>query len=182
MKGILSFFWELFKTVFLALVIVLPIRFFVFEPFVVKGASMEPNFYQGDYLIIDKLSFHFREPKRGEVIVLRYPLNPKQRFIKRIVALPGEEIAIEGGKVKVNGKILDESKYLPNFVETPGDLEVSLSQNQYFVLGDNRSASFDSRQWGPLQKKEIIGRVLLDFRLKPSFPFLVVQKIPLPVY
>jgi signal peptidase I len=177
----LSFFFELLKTVLLALAIVLPIRFFIFEPFVVKGTSMEPNFHQGDYLIIDKLSFRFRPPQRGEVIIFNYPLNPKQRFIKRIIGLPGEKVQIKEGRVEINGKPLQE-RYLPENILTPGELEMTIPENQYFVLGDNRLSSLDSRQWGSLPRRNIVGRVLFDLRFSISFPYFSVKKISSPLY
>ena len=169
MRGLLQFIWEMAKIVLLALIVVLPIRYFLFQPFVVSGQSMEPNFDKGDYLIVDELSFRLREPKRGEVIVFRYPFNPRQRYIKRIIGLPGEEVKIEDGVVKINGKVLDESEYLSLEVKTEGFLEIKLAENEYFVLGDNRTASYDSRRWGPLSKKYIIGRVFL--RLWPIKAF-----------
>jgi len=162
MKSALDFFIELIKTVILALAIVLPIRFFLFEPFVVKGQSMEPNFEDKDYLIVDRITYRFREPKRGEIIVFKLPQG--QRLIKRIIGLPGEEVEISEGRIKIkneNGEFfLDESKYLPqNF--TFGDLKITLGNNEYFVLGDNRSHSLDSRTLGPIKRDQIIGRVVL---------------------
>jgi len=181
MGKIFSFFLELLKTVFLALIVVVPIRVFIFEPFIVKGNSMEPNFRQGDYLIIDKLSFLFRQPKRGEVVVFNYPLNPRQRFIKRIIALPGEKIEMKDGKVKINEQYLKE-EYLSNSIQTTDDLDIVVPQNQYFVLGDNRFSSLDSRQWGTLPKSNIIGRVLFALRFNLSFPYISFKKISLPAY
>jgi len=172
MKQILSFIWELFKIVIIALLIVIPIREYVFQPFFVRGESMEPNFHNYDYLIVDELSYHFRPPKRGEVIVFRNPYNPSQRFIKRVVGLPGEKIEIQNGKIKIekNGKSFYlEEPYLPKNFQTSGQISVQIKQNQFFVLGDNRSASYDSRYFGPIERREIIGRVVL--RLWPSSAF-----------
>jgi signal peptidase I len=180
---ILDFFKEIFQTVILALLIVLPIRLFIFQPFIVKGQSMEPNFKDGNYLIIDELSYKFREPKRGEVIVFKNPKNPSQKFIKRVIGLPGEKVLIEDGKITIfrgeKSQVLDESSYL-NFPWTGGNLEVSLGENEYFVLGDNRSHSFDSRYFGPLPKNYIIGRVLLS--LWPPTVSLAKIKIETPTY
>ena len=180
MKAISSFFlfvWEILKIVIIALVIVIPIRYFLFQPFIVKGQSMEPNFENSNYLIVDELSYRFRDPQRGEVVVFRYPRNVSQRFIKRIIGLPGEKIEIEAGVVMVNGKILDESKYLLLGVQTSGDIQISLDENEYFVLGDNRISSFDSRQWGTLPRKNIIGRVY--FR---AWPITDLTKFEVPSY
>lgn len=177
MKNFILFIWEMTKIVAMAVLIVLPIRYFLFQPFIVSGQSMEPNFHHGDYLIIDEISLRFRELKRGEVVVFKYPRNPSQRYIKRIIGLPGEKVQIEDGKVRINGKVLEENAYLPAEIQTEGILELQLSDNEYFVLGDNRYASSDSRRWGPLPKKNIIGRVL--FRL---WPLNALAKVEAPVY
>jgi len=180
MRAISSFFlfiWEILKIVIIALVIVIPIRYFLFQPFIVKGQSMEPNFENSNYLIVDELSFRFRDPQRGEVVVFRYPKNISQRFIKRIIGLPGDKIEVKAGSIMVNDQVLDESKYLPSGVQTPGNIQTSLNENEYFVLGDNRISSFDSRQWGPLPRKNIIGRVY--FR---AWPFTALAKFEAPAY
>ena len=177
LSSFLLFVWEILKIVIIALVIVIPIRYFLFQPFIVKGQSMEPNFENSNYLIVDELSYRFRDPQRGEVVVFRYPRNVSQRFIKRIIGLPGEKIEIEAGVVMVNGKILDESKYLLLGVQTSGDIQISLDENEYFVLGDNRISSFDSRQWGLLPRKNIIGRVLIR-----AWPITDLTKIEVPSY
>jgi len=180
MRNILAFFWEIFKIVIIALLIVIPIRYFLFQPFLVKGQSMEPNFHDGDYLIIDEISYRFREPRRGEVIVFKYPQALSQRFIKRVIGLPGEIIEIKDGQVKIYKEnevlILDETSYLGN-LKTPGNLKVSLAENEYFVLGDNRLVSADSRNWGSLPQKLIVGRV--SFRL---WPLTTLAKIAAPAY
>ncbi len=163
MKAFLRPLWEFMKIVVVALVIVLPLRLFVFQPFLVSGSSMEPNFHHGDYLIVDELSYRLRDPQRGDTIILRYPNNPSQRFIKRIVGLPGETVAVKDGKVLVQKEgeefVLDESVYLPSSETTPGSMSTTLKENEYFVLGDNRRFSSDSRSWGVLPAKDIVGRV-----------------------
>ena len=180
MRAISSFFlfiWEILKIVIIALVIVIPIRYFLFQPFIVKGQSMEPNFENSNYLIVDELSFRFRDPQRGEIVVFRYPKNISQRFIKRIIGLPGDKIEVKAGSIMVNDQVLDESKYLPSGVQTPGNIQTSLNENEYFVLGDNRISSFDSRQWGLLPRKNIIGRVLIR-----AWPITTLTKIEVPSY
>jgi signal peptidase I len=183
MKSFLSFFWEIFKIVAIALVIVIPIRYFLFQPFLVSGQSMEPSFYTGDYLIVDEISYRLSSPQRGEVIVFRYPNNPSQRFIKRIIGLPGETIEFKESQIIIrprNGKpwVLDESDYLPastkTFSKTPS---FTLSDGEYFVLGDNRSESSDSRRWGPLPKENIIGRTFLCL-----WPITAFAKVEVPEY
>lgn len=195
MRNFLLFIWEVIKVVIIALIIVVPIRYFLFQPFFVKGQSMEPNFENGDYLIIDEISYRFRHPQRGEVVVFKYPENLSQRYIKRIVGLPEETIEIKNGKVVIFGKdynppttspqpsagplsqILDESDYLSPATSTAGDIRVSLAENEFYVLGDNRIYSADSRRWGPLDKEYIIGRVF--FR---AWPISALAKIEIPTY
>jgi len=145
--------------------IIIPIRYFLVQPFYVKGASMEPNFYDREYLIIDELSYRFEEPTRGETIVFRYPKDPSEFFIKRVIGLPGETVEVSNGRVIIyndehpNGLALDESVYLPEGTVTTGTKKVTLGADEYFVLGDHRDASSDSRVWGVLPKEDIIGRV-----------------------
>lgn len=180
MKSFLLFVWEISKIVIIALAIVIPVRYFLFQPFFVKGESMEPNFQNGDYLIIDEISYRFKDPARGEVVVFKYPNDASQRFIKRIIGLPGETVEIQSGRITIvsnaGEKVLDES-YLPIADFTSGDIRVTLSGNEYFVLGDNRLVSFDSRRWGPLPKEDIIGRVFLR-----TWPFGELSKIQAPAY
>jgi signal peptidase I len=181
MKNFLSFVWEIIKIVLIALLIVIPIRYFLFQPFFVQGQSMEPNFEDGDYLIIDEISYRFRDPQRGEVVVFKYPNNLSQRYIKRIIGLPGETVEIENGQVIISSeggeKILEESDYFPSSIFTPGDVQLSLGENEYFVLGDNRSSSSDSRRWGALPQEDIVGRVFLR-----AWPFTALAKFETPTY
>lgn len=181
MRSFLVFVWEIIKIVIIALLIVVPIRTFLFQPFFVRGESMAPAFEDGDYLIIDEISYRFQGPQRGEVIVFRYPDDPSQRYIKRIVGLPGETLEIKDGRVVISNQqepyVLDESDYLPSDIFTPGEKSISLTENQYFVLGDNRRASADSRRWGSLPRENIIGRVLLR-----AWPFTAFAKIENPEY
>jgi len=179
-KQFFSFAWEVVKIAIIALAIVVPIRLFLFQPFFVRGESMEPTLEDGDYLIIDEISYYFREPKRGEVIVFKYPQNSSILFIKRIIGLPGETIEIKDAKIFIsknnNHFVLDESYYLPPFIKTIGDIKVELEEDEYFVLGDNRSFSYDSRKFGVLKRDKIIGRVLL--RAWPIFSFKFFGKTP----
>jgi signal peptidase I len=161
MKSVFLFLLETAKIFIIALAIVIPIRYFLFQPFFVKGASMVPNFQDGQYLIIDEISYRLRAPERGEVIVFKYPNDPSQKYIKRIIGLPGETVEVKNGEVFINEKLLSESDYFKSPIDTSGFSKVTLGQNEYFVLGDNRAASSDSRIWGILPKKDIIGRVAL---------------------
>ncbi|KKQ21623.1 MAG: Signal peptidase I [Parcubacteria group bacterium GW2011_GWA2_37_10] len=160
----IPFVWEVLKIFIIASVIVLPIRYFLFQPFIVKGDSMSPNFLSGDYLIVDELSYRFSDPQRGEVIVFKYPKDTTQRFIKRVIGLPGETVNIKNGSITISkdGKsfILDE-KYLPFDLKTYGEVNTVLGSDEFFVLGDNREFSYDSRRWGNVPREDIIGKALL---------------------
>lgn len=176
MKDFMRSSWEVVKTIAIAAAAVLLIRAFLFQPFLVSGASMEPTVSHNNYLIIDELTYRFRDPERGEMVVFRYPNDPKTFYIKRIIGLPGDILQMEKGSVKVNGAALDESDYLKD-AQTFGTARVKLDQNDYFVLGDNRNNSYDSRSWGPLGKKLIVGRVLLRL-----FPFTQISIFNEPLY
>lgn len=165
-KAALGFLFELVQVLVISLAIIIPVRYFLVQPFYVKGASMEPNFFDHEYLIIDELSYRFREPIRGDIVVMRYPNDQKQYFIKRIIGLPGETVEIIGGQVKIfndanpNGVVLDEKTYLDqDFTQTTRT--VTLKSDEYFVMGDNRIASLDSRYFGPVKRNLVIGRVWL---------------------
>jgi signal peptidase I len=156
---------DFIRFAFLAALIVLPIRFFIAQPFVVSGASMVPTFGSGDYLIIDELSYRFEPPRRGDVVVFRFPLEPKKFLIKRVAGLPGETIEIKGDSVTIRNRLHPEG-----FVWKQGELAssgrraeqtVTLRDSEYFVLGDNRDQSADSRLWGPLSQEFIVGRPLI---------------------
>jgi signal peptidase I len=161
--------FEFIKILVISLLIILPIRYFIIQPFYVKGASMEPTFHDHEYLIIDEISYRFNDPRRGDVVVFRYPNNPQEYFIKRIVAIPGETVEIIDGGVFIyshefpDGFILDESYYLSDSIRTYNTENdpVYLSDKEYYVLGDNRYASKDSRSFGPLNRDLITGKVLL---------------------
>ncbi len=162
-ESFLSFVAEVAMIVGIALVIVVPLRYFVFQTFYVKGASMEPNFHNYEYLIIDKVSYARHDPHRGDIVVIHNPQNASESFIKRVIGLPGETISFQGGKVYVNGTELDESAYLAKDVQTMmrGDGVIEVPENSYVVLGDNRAESLDSRYFGPVDRTEIIGRTWL---------------------
>jgi signal peptidase I len=156
----------------LAIIIVLPIRLFIAQPFVVEGESMHPTFESGDYLIVDELSYHIHEPKRGDVIVFRYPGNPKIFYIKRVVGLPGETVNINGGTVtitKADGSTLTlDEPYVVNEDATYTQ-STHIGTGELFVMGDNRPKSSDSRTWGLLPEKNIMGRAFI--RILPAGEF-----------
>lgn len=184
LKNFFNFCLEVTKIVLISLVIIIPIRHFIIQPFYVKGASMEPNFYDHEYLIIDEITYRFTEPKRGDIIVFRYPRNPQEFFIKRIIALPGEKIQIKDGNIYIfNGENKDgfllKEDYIANDIKTYSTMEdvVGLDKDEFFVLGDNRNSSKDSRSFGPVNKSFVIGRVV--FR---GWPFDRVNLFEAPIY
>ena len=147
------------------------IRFFVAAPYLVSGASMDPTFHSSDYLIVDRISYQLHEPMRGDVIVFRYPQDPSRSFIKRIIGLPGETVEIHGHAVTIinaahpDGLTIDEPYVAPDNM-SDSCTKVTVGKDEYFVLGDNRKASADSRSWGTLPRDHIIGRALVRL-----FPF-----------
>ncbi len=172
-----GFVGEILNFALIALVIVLPIRMFIAQPFIVSGASMESTFSTGQYLIVDQVSYRFNEPERGDVIIFRYPKDPSKFFIKRIIGIPGDTIDIKGNAVTVknatnqDGTVLDEPYVLDMAPNTT--LTEVLGDKEYFVMGDNRDASSDSRMWGVLQRDKIVGRAFLRL-----YPFTTAGVLP----
>ncbi len=166
---------ELIKFAVIAAIIVIPIRTFVAQPFIVSGNSMVPTFHDKEYLIVDELSYHIRDPHRGEVIVFKYPKDTTKYFIKRVVGLPGETLKFKGSEITVvneqnpNGFTLDQS-YIQN--KSNDSFEITLKENQYYVMGDNRVASSDSRAWGPLDRNYMVGRALIRVLPISDFDYL----------
>lgn len=163
-----NIFTELLKFALVAVIIVVPIRLFVAQPFIVSGASMDPTFDNGEYLIVDELTYRFDEPSRGDVVIFKYPKDPSQYFIKRLIGLPSETVQVSPSGVSVTktdgSRVVLEEPYVVN--EGNGvNLTIVLSDNEYFVMGDNRPESSDSRVWGVLPKENIVGRALV--RLLP---------------
>ena len=161
-------FWELARFAFVALVIVIPIRVLIAEPFIVSGSSMVPTFINGDYLIIDKISYKLSNPKRDDVVVFRYPGDTTKFFIKRIIGLPNETVDIKGNDVTITkGDTKESFKLDQPFVKNPAnnDTHFELKKDEYFVMGDNRNASSDSRYWGAVKINLLTGKAFL--RLLP---------------
>lgn len=164
-----GYFLELLRFAIITALIVLPIRFFIAQPFIVSGDSMVPTFESGQYLIVDEISYRFETPERGDIIIFRHPEEAGRILIKRIIGLPSETVTVEGDNVTIkNSANPDGLKLTEPYISSHsvfGKVEATLTANQYFVLGDNRPNSLDSRFFGPIEKKLIIGRPL--FRLLP---------------
>lgn len=171
---------EIFKEIFiLALIIfgvIIPFRIYVAEPYLVDGRSMDPTFESGDYLIVDKISNKAKNPDRNSVVVFKYPNDPSKNFIKRIIGLPGETVIVKEKTVTIineenpKGFVLDQSYVVHTSIQ---NAERKLSKDEYFVMGDNRTDSFDSRYWGPLDKKYILGRPIIQL-----FPLSNIKILP----
>ncbi len=174
-KNLFGVFWDFIEAIVFALAIFVVVYLFLFQPNQVKGSSMYPTFKDGQFIFTDKISYRLGKPKRGEVVVFRSPKNPDQDFIKRIIALPGETVKISGGKVYVNGTQLNEANYLDATVITgpesylAEDQEIVVPNGLYFVMGDNREHSSDSRDFGPVKPGEFVGKVF--FRYWPVTEF-----------
>lgn len=175
--------WEVAKTIGGILLFLIIFRFYIFQPFSIKGSSMEPTFHDGEYLIVNEFNYHFTEPRRGDVVIFKHPepactefvnsnyinriffQGPCTNYIKRVIGLPGETVVIKDGKVYVKnnenpaGFMLDE-KYILSNIPTLGNQTVTLGEDEFYVIGDNRNpnASSDSREWGPLPKNHIVGK------------------------
>lgn len=168
LKRLTAFFLDILEVVVFAIAIFLFVYLLVLQPHKIKGQSMEPNFEDGEYLLTDKITYRLKEPKRGDVIVFEAPGANGEEFIKRIIGLPGERLSLANGKIYINGEPLIE-KYIPENITTEGGpflregVEIQVPQDSYFVLGDNRRASFDSRSWGFVTKDKITGRAWLVY-------------------
>ena len=165
-----SFFTAIFNFFFAGpiftvfLIVIILVRIFVAEPFLVYGSSMEPNFETGDYLIVDELTYKYEKPKRGDVVVLQPPIDESKHYIKRIIGLPGETISVNGKDVKIVNKAHPEGFTLEEpYITFQSDrvANYTLNDHEYFVMGDNRAVSSDSRIWGPLPENLITGRAFI---------------------
>jgi signal peptidase I len=173
---------EIFQFSLIAILIVVPIRLFIAQPFIVSGASMEDTFHSGEYLIVDQLSYHFEKPARGDVIIFRYPRDPSKFFIKRVIGLPGDTITIEGGVITIINKEQPEGFVLSEaYAETmppAAKMVETVGEREYFVMGDNRDESSDSRAWGVLQEERIVGRAWLRLFPPQELDFLPGTEAP----
>lgn len=173
LRSVGNFFLDILEVVVFAFAIFLFLYLLVMQPHKIKGASMEPNFPDGEFLLTDKVSYRFREPQRGEVVIFKAPVAPDEEFIKRIIALPGEKIKVNNGHIFINGKELNEPYISDSLLTSTGnflvDKEFTVPAGELFVIGDNRNHSSDSRHWGPVKKTAITGRAWLIYWPIESF-------------
>lgn len=182
MRAFLLSLVEVLEIVLVTIGAVVIIRTFLVQPFLVSGGSMEHTFENGDYLLVDQLTYRVRQPERGEVVVFRSPNDAKTYFIKRLIGLPGDRVMVSNGSVRISnrehpdGFILDES-YLGGGITTSGEVDVRVGPNEFFVMGDNRAFSYDSRSWGPLSRDKIVGVARLRL-----WPLTEVHAFSAPTY
>lgn len=166
------FLAELIRTALIVGILAYGIRLFVLQPFVVEGSSMYPRFQTNDFLIVDKVSYHLHTPERGDIIVFTPPIDATTHYVKRVIGLPGDTVRFQDGKVIIVNSTHPQGATLTEPYISAGNTttlpagtnktEYTVPANEYFVLGDNRRASSDSREWGLLPKENIIGRVVLQ--------------------
>lgn len=174
------FIWDLIKTGVIVFIVAFLIRYFLIQPFIVDGGSMLPNYINGEYLLAEKLSYFLSAPKRGDVVIFKYPKNPTVNYIKRVIGLPGETVEIGNNQVKIinkdhlQGVVLTES-YLPKDIKTLAGSDkiaaTTVPDDGYFVMGDNREHSSDSREWGVMPEANIVGRSWLTIKPLDRFGF-----------
>ncbi|MDA8235233.1 MAG: signal peptidase I [Clostridia bacterium] len=154
-------FGDILESVIIAVILAVIIRFFIFQPFYIPSGSMEPTLTEGDRIIVNKFLYRFKEPQRADVIVFKYPLDEKRDFIKRIIGVPGDTVEIKNNELIINGKPVPEP-YLAQNLEQNGNYgPVTVPQDRYLMLGDNRNNSEDSRIWGMLPKENIRGKAVV---------------------
>src|SRR3989344_3510614 len=167
-RRIFNFFFDILESVVVALAIFVVFYLFLYQPHQVKGASMEPNFHDKEYILTNKFEYRFGDPKRGDVIVFKSPQNPEIDYIKRIIGLPGEKLKLVNNHYYINGVELQEPYIAPELYTYNGaylkeGVEIVIPDDYYFVSGDNRPRSSDSREWGPIPRSSIIGRSQLRY-------------------
>ena len=178
LRQVWAFILDFIETIVVSLAIFAVVYLFLFQPHQVDGRSMEPNFHDKEYILTDKISYRFGEPKRSDVVVFHSPQDERIDFIKRIIGVPGDSLQIKGGYLYINGTKIEE-----NYINDPGQVaqgrflkegaKVDVPAGQFFVMGDNRLHSSDSREWGFVTRDEIVGRAF--FRYWPVAQFGVLQ-------
>lgn len=178
LKRIGAFFLDILEVIVFAVAIFLFLYLTAFQPHKVKGNSMQPNYPDGEYLLTEKITYRFNEPQRGEVVVFEAPSSPGEEYIKRIIGLPGDIVSVNGGKIYINQKILEEAYIAANVYTNGGYFlrdgsEATVPSGNYFVLGDNRTNSSDSRAWGFVPKRKIVGKAWFIY-----WPVSSLGKVP----
>lgn len=176
------FFLDIFEVIVFAVGIFFFIYLLIMRPHKIDGQSMMPNFPDSEYLLTEKVSYYFKNPERGDVVVFTPPVTNLDEYIKRVIAVPGEKVMVKGGRVYINEKILNEP-YLADTLLTGGGnflaegAEYTVPAGEYFVMGDNRPNSSDSRYWGPITKKSMSGHAWVIY-----WPLNLIGSVPKPTY
>ncbi len=169
--------YSLIETILVALVLAIVLYLFIMTPHEVVGNSMHPTYKNGEFLMANKITYRLSDPKRGDVIIFKF--SDTQDFIKRVIGIPGDEVMIKDGKIYINGDMLNESNYLSSSVITNGGeylhegQTITIEEGKYFVCGDNRTNSSDSRVFGPIEKEAIKGKAWIVYF--PFSEFRIVQ-------
>ena len=158
----LSSLREIIESIVIAVILAVVIRMFIIEPFYIPSGSMEPTLLINDRIIVSKVSYYFNEPERGDIVVFKYPKDPERNFVKRLIGKPGEVIELRDSKLYVDGKQVAQN-FLPPGLEYPDYGPIKVPEGQYFMLGDNRNNSEDSRYWGTLPEENIIGKAVVIY-------------------
>ncbi len=168
-RKIYAFLLDAVQTLLVAAAVFLVIYMFLFRPFEVNGQSMYPNFHDREYVLTNLIALKFGNPKLGDIVVFKAPDNPEKDFIKRVIGVAGDNVMIKDGDVYLNGQLLDQDAFLTSEVKTYAGaflkegIPVTIPQGEYFVMGDNRSYSSDSREWGFVKQDELIGKSFLVY-------------------
>lgn len=182
LKRIIGAFFDFLQGIVVVLAVLVMIYLFIMSPQEISGASMEPNFHNGEYILTNKVQTKFRAPQRGDVVVFKSPKNKEVDYIKRIIGLPGDTVKLSANKFYVNGQVVDEP-YLPADIVVFGGsylqegAEIVVPPGTYFVSGDNRPHSSDSREFGPIAMEDFIGTVFFRY-----WPVSQMGVIPHPTY
>ncbi|HBV98922.1 MAG: signal peptidase I [Peptococcaceae bacterium BICA1-7] len=153
---------EIVESLVIAVVLALLIRTFILQPFYIPSGSMEPNLMIQDHIIVNKIGYRFWEPQRGDIVVFKFPRDPSKDFVKRLIGQPGDKVEIRKSKLYINGNLVSEN-YLPAGLEFGSFGPAVIPENSYFMMGDNRNNSDDSRSWGVLPRENIIGKAVLTY-------------------
>lgn len=154
---------EVTESLVIAVVLALIIRTFILQPFWIPTGSMETTLMVQDHIIVNKIGYRFKEPQRGDIVVFKYPVDPSRDFVKRLIGMPGDKVEIKNSKLYINGSLVPEN-YLPAHVKDFGNYQSGIiPENHYFMMGDNRNNSDDSRNWGTLPRENIIGKAVLVY-------------------
>lgn len=181
-KRIIAAIFDFLQGIVVVLALLVMVYLFIMSPQEINGASMEPNFHNGEFILTNKVLYKFRAPKRGDVVIFKSPLNKEIDYIKRIIGLPGDTVELKENALWVNGTKLDEPYLAPDVIVFGGSYlqegsSIVVPEGTYFMVGDNRPHSSDSREFGPVSEADFIGAAILRY-----WPFSQAGILPTPTY